>query len=127
MRIIVTQTLLIDVCCTDENTDNMTSAITHSLTSIFPEIIQVQIYGQCTDSDGGGFNNALTEAMHGKNLVGAFYLKSTCLLHSLQTCLRNAVTVLGEGGREGDGNPVMNCMQMLYRAYNLQNWHKKMS
>ena len=32
--------------------------------------------------------------------------------------------VLGEGGRDANGQPIMNCMQMLHGAYNLQNWHE---
>ena len=54
------------------------------------------------------------------DLDGSFYLTSTCALHNLQTCLRNAVVnVLGEGGMNADGQPIMNCMQMLHGAYNL--------
>ena len=51
------------------------------------------------------------------------YIICSCSLHNLQTCLCNAiVNVLGEGGEDDDGGFVMNCMQMLHGAYNLQNW-----
>ena len=43
---------------------------------------------------------------------------STCTLHNLQTCFRNAVVnVLGEGGLDQ-----MNLMQLLHGAWNLQNY-----
>ena len=46
-------------------------------------------------------------------------------MHNLQTCLRNAVVnVLGEGGMNDKGEPLMNVMQMLHGAYNLQNWQE---
>ena len=61
--------------------------------------------------------------MRERNLVGEFYLISTCSLHCIQTCLYNGVmNDLGESGADANGAPVMNCMQMLHGAYNLQNW-----
>ena len=119
------KTLLLDVNCTDENTNEIADAIMHSLKKLFPDRTSVRLYGQCTDSGGGGTKYALSAAMKERNLVGDFYLISTCSLHNLQTCLRNAVmNVLGEGGVDVNGAPVMNCMQMLHGAYNLQNWHE---
>ena len=60
-----------------------------------------------------------------RNLTHAIYLVATCSLHNVQTCLRNAVqNVLGEGGMDEKGEYLMNCMQMLHGAYNLQNWHE---
>lgn len=50
---------------------------------------------------------------------------TTCSLHNLQTCLRTAVVnVLGEGGNDDKGEPVMNVMQMLHGAWNIQNWQE---
>ena len=34
------------------------------------------------------------------------------------------VSVLGKGGNDSNGEPVMNVMQMLHGAYNLQNWQE---
>ena len=58
-------------------------------------------------------------------VISNFYLVFTCVLHNLQTCLRNAVvTVTGEGGKNEKGEYNMNVMQMLHGAYNLQNWQE---
>ena len=39
--------------------------------------------------------------------------------------LQNAVVnVLGEGGMDVNQNPVMNVMQLLHGAYNIQNWNE---
>ena len=58
------------------------------------------------------------------DIVVEFYIRSTCSLHNIQKCLQNAVTnVLGEGGFDTDDKPIMNCMQMLRGAYNIQDWH----
>ena len=32
--------------------------------------------------------------------------------------------VIGEGGFDDDGQPAMNCLQMLHGAYNIQNWQE---
>ncbi len=53
-------------------------------------------------------------------------MMATCTLHNLQTCLRNAVcNVLGDGGKDDDGEYKKNVMQMLHGAYNIQNYHEK--
>ena len=58
-------------------------------------------------------------------MAAQYYLVTTCALHNLQTCLRNSVVnVLGEGGMKDKGEPLMNVMQMLHGAYNLQNWQE---
>ena len=56
------------------------------------------------------------------------YLVGTCTLHNLQTGLRNAVeAVFGESGQNEKGEYHMNVMQMIYGAYNIQNWQKQMN
>ena len=34
------------------------------------------------------------------------------------------MNVFDEGGVDENGQPVMNCMQILYGTYNLQNWQE---
>ena len=48
------KTFLLDVCCTDKNTNKIANAMAHSLKRIFHDDVQVKIYGQFTDSGGGG-------------------------------------------------------------------------
>ena len=116
---------MLDVNCTDESTSEITDAISHSLRIIFLDNIEEWIYVQCTDSGGSGTKLVLSAVMHERDLVGYFYLISTCSLYNLQNCLRKAaIHVLGEVGVDKNGQPVMNCMQMLHRAYNLQNWQE---
>ena len=111
--------------CTDEHTDNIADALIHSLQRLLPEILQIKIRGQCTDSGGGGTKFALAIALEQRGIAHEFYLVATCSLHILQTCLRNAVVnLLGEGGINEKNEPVMNVMQMLHGAYNLQNWQE---
>ena len=116
---------LLDVDCTDEHTDDIADALTHSLQRLLPINLQIKIRGQCTDSGGGGTKFALAKALEQRDIVHETYLVSTCSLHNLQTCLRNAVVnVLGEGGMNEKNEPLMNVMQMLHGAYNLQNWQE---
>ena len=91
------RTFLIDCNCTDESTADVTAALNHSLRRVFPSDVSVTVYGQCTDSGGGGTKYALQKALKYLEIVSDEYLVATCLLHNLQTMLRNAVvTVLGE-------------------------------
>lgn len=118
------KTFLLDVDCTDEKTDEIVEALTHSLDRMFP-LVALRLRGQCTDSGGGGTKYALSRQLSSRNMCHPHYLVATCSLHNLQTCLRNAVVnVLGEGGMDEKGEPVMNVMQMLHGAYNLQNWQE---
>jgi len=32
--------------------------------------------------------------------------------------------VMGEGGFNDDSKPIINCLQMLHGAYNIQNWQE---
>ena len=77
------KTFLLDVCCIDENTDKIANAMAHSLKRIFPDNVQVKIYGQCTYSGGGGTKQALAEAMRKLNIDGSFYVITTYSLHNV--------------------------------------------
>ena len=116
---------LLDVDCTDENTKDITDAIVHALRRTFSSGTAIVIRGQCTDSGGGGTKAALARSLAARNLSHPNYLVGTCSLHNLQTGLRNAVeSVLGEGGQNNEGEYVMNVMQLLHGAYNIQNWQE---
>ena len=116
---------LVDVNCSDESTDEVADATVHSLKRLFPDGENIRLHGQCTDSGGGGTLHSMARAMHSRNMTSEHYLVGSCSLHNLQTCLRNAViNVLGEGGTDANGEYLMNAMQMLHGAYNLQNWHE---
>ena len=119
------KTFLLDIDCTDESTGEIVQALTHSLKRVFPTDIPIKLRGQCTDSGGGGTKDALKRELEKNELTAEDYLVTTCSLHNLQTCLRNAVVnVLGEGGNDDNGEPVMNVMQMLHGAWNIQNWQE---
>jgi len=103
------RTFLIDCDCTNESTIDVAAALNHSLRRVFPSDVSTTVYGQCTDSGGGGTKYALQKALKDLEIASDEYLVSTCSLHNLQTMLRNAVvTVLGEGGQDENGNYVMN-------------------
>ena len=63
------KTFLLDVDYTDEDTDEIVGALEHSLRQLFPTDIPVCIYGQCTDSGGGGTLDALAWALETKGLT----------------------------------------------------------
>ena len=116
---------LVDVNCSDESTDEVADATIHSLRRLFSDGENIRLHGQCTDSGGGGTLHSMARAMHSRNITSEHYLVGSCSLHNLQTCLRNGViNVLGEGGTNENGEYVMNAMQMLHGAYNLQNWQE---
>jgi len=63
--------------------------------------------------------------MQAKGMTHVHYLVTSCLLHNLQTGLRNGVQyVLGEGGTNDNGRYLMNAMQMPHGTYNIQNWQE---
>ena len=67
----------------------------------------------------------VTCELKARDMCHDHYLVASCALHNLQTCLRNAIiNVMGEGGKDDNGEYVMNCMQMLHGAYNIQNWEE---
>ena len=107
---------------TDEDTCEKMDAVHHSLKRIPPSDLELIIHGQYTDSGGGGTKAALAREMQSRNIAHVHYLISTYSLHNLQTGLRNAMeTVLGVGGTDEKGEFVMNAMQMIHGAFNIQN------
>jgi hypothetical protein len=118
------KTYLIDTDCADESTKKICDAIHHSLTLFFDKA-DYSLRGQNTDIGGGGTKEALARELDVHNVKHSQYLISTCVLHNLQTCLRNAVeNVTGLGGQNEKGEYKMNVMQMLHGAYNIQNWQE---
>ena len=58
-------------------------------------------------------------------MTHVYYLVVTYLLHNLHTGLRNEVQhVLDEGGMDDNGGYLMNSMEMIHGAYNIQNWQE---
>ena len=116
------KTFIFGVDCTDEDTAEITLALEHSVRQIFPDNVTVKIFGQCTDNSGGGILKALLRVLQSKGLTRDHCLIIFCTLHNLQTYLRNTVThAIGEGGFVNNGEPRMNCLQMIHGAYNIQN------
>jgi len=77
------ETFLIDCDCTNESTDDVAAALDHSLRRVFPSDVTVIVYGQCTDSGGGGTKYALQKALKVIDIASDEYLVSTCSLHNL--------------------------------------------
>ena len=63
------KTFLIDCDCTDESTEDVAAALKHSLDRVFPDDVVVIVWGQCTDSGGGGTKYALKRALDLKGLT----------------------------------------------------------
>ena len=57
---------LLDVYCTDEHTDNIADALTHSLWRLLPEELRIFISGQCINSGGGGTNFGVGQSSTGE-------------------------------------------------------------
>jgi len=74
---------LLDVDCTDEYTDKIVGTLEHSLRRLFPTDIPVCIYGQYTDSGGGGTLDALARALEAKVLTSDRYLISSFTIQNL--------------------------------------------
>jgi len=91
---------LLEVDCTDENTGDIADAMRHSLKRLFGADIgniPTRVYGQCTDSGGGGTGKKIFLALQQLCVTSQHYLTTRCSLHNLQTALRNGVQlVLGE-------------------------------
>jgi len=107
----------LDGDCTDKETDEIVGTLEHSLQQLFPTDIPVCTYGKCIDSGGGGTLETLDRVLDSKCLPSDRYLISSCTLHNLQTCIRNAVMdVMGEGGFDDDSKLIMNWLHMLHGA-----------
>jgi len=76
------------------------------------------LYGQNTDSGGGGALESLHKEMKKLDLCAPDneYLIGNCLIYSHQICLKNAIeTALGKGALDK-----INAMQLLHSVYRLQ-------
>ena len=122
------KTYMLDVDCTDKNTDNIAKAVQHSLKRLFGDKIgnvPIIIFGQCTNSGGGGTGQKLYRTLDGLGVTSELYLVTSYSLHNIQTALRNGVQlVLGEGGLDNDKKGKLNAIQLFHGVYNLQNFHK---
>lgn len=77
------KTFLLNVDCTDEDTDEIAYTIEHSLQRLFPNDVEVYIYVQCTDSGGSGTLEVLARALRTRGLTTQHYLVASCILHNL--------------------------------------------
>ena len=85
----------------------------------------MKLYGQCTDSGGGGTLHALARELKNLGMLAEVYHIIFCILHDIQTALQNAVELVwGSGGTDKYGEYFQTALQMLHGAYNLQNWHE---
>jgi hypothetical protein len=85
------------------------------------------LFGQATDSGGGGtgtsFYKGLTKL--GLSSFSESYLKAFYTLHCIQLTLQNPISrVLGQGGLGKDGKYRTNVMQALHGLHNSQKYHK---
>jgi len=76
-----------------------------------------KLYGQCTDSGGGGALDSLADEMRELGLLSMHnHLVANCTIHALQLQLRNAVhATFGAGGLDK-----VNAMQLLHSVCALQ-------
>ena len=80
------------------------------------------LFGQCTDSGGGGTLGSFEEELKGAMLcVLVGYIVIACTLHCLQLCFSKPILeILGDGGIEMHENK-RTAMQCFLAVYNLQN------
>jgi hypothetical protein len=105
-------------------------AIEHSLLQLFggQDNILAMLFGQATDSGGGGTGSSFYKELTKLGLLSAIesYLKSFCTLHCIQLTLQNPISrVLRQGGMGKDGKYKTNVMQALHGLHNLQKYHER--
>ena len=86
------------------------------------------LWGQCTDSGGGGTGTSFSSAMRDEKLTVSSdqYLTSFCTLHCLQLTISTPIkTILGDGGMISQGVFRTTAMQLLHGVYNLQANHER--
>jgi hypothetical protein len=123
-------TFNLDANDTDGTSEKCAKAIRHALQKMFgrgKENVSQVLYGQATDSGGGGmgvsFHNQLTK--QGLTCPSGDYLISFCTLHCIQLTLSNPIHhVLGEGVRDENGEYKCNAMQALHGVSNLQKYQE---
>ena len=120
------KTYLLDVECTDENTDDIAKAVHYSLRQIFRNNADVPaiIYGQCTDSGSTETGQALFCAFESLGISSELYLITNCSLHNLQTALWNSVQLVLGRGLDNENKGKLNTTQLSHGVYNIKNWHK---
>jgi hypothetical protein len=115
---------------TDGTSKACAHAIQHALFQLFggQDNILAILFGQATDSGGGGTGSSFHTELSKLGLSSATesYLKSFCTLHCIQLTLQNPISrVLGQGGLGKDGRYKTNAMQALHGLHNLQKHHEK--
>ena len=70
--------MLLDVDCTDNHTDTIADALTHSLRKLLPENLNIKIRVQCIDGGGGGIKCVLVKALEERDIAHGSYLVSIC-------------------------------------------------
>jgi hypothetical protein len=123
------KTFNLDTTDSDGSSLDCALAVLHSLARLFGGIDRVIaiIFGQATDSGGGGTGYSFQRALTSKGLTAPneVYLASFCTLHCIQLTLAAPVKhVIGEGGIGSDGEYRCNAMQLLHGVYNLQRHHE---
>jgi hypothetical protein len=103
--------------------------IQHALSQLFggEENILAILFGQATDSDGGGTGNWLYKELTklGLSSSSESYLKAFRTLHCIQLTLQNPISrVLGQRGLGKDGEYRTNGVQALHGLHNLQKYHE---
>ena len=113
------QTQLLDIDASGDTSADCARAIRASMNKlkIHDDADTHKLFGQCTDSGGGGVLDSLADEMRGLGLIWLHnYLIANCTIHALQLQLRNAViATFGAGGLDK-----VNATQMLHSVYALQ-------
>ncbi len=115
---------------TDGTSKACAHAIQHALFQLFggQDNILAILFGQATDSGGGGIGSSFHTELTKLGLSSATesYLKSFCTLHCIQLTLQNPISrVLGQGGLGKDGRYKTNAIQALHGLHNLQKHQEK--
>ena len=72
---------------------------------------------------GGGTLGSLAAELKKYDICQHIYHDGSCILHNIQTCLRNSIiSILREGGRDKDGKYKSNVMQLVRGFYNVFNY-----
>ena len=121
----------IDTEESDASSHDCGNAINHALKKVLGDKRNGILYGQNTDSGGGGTGKSLQRELtsHGVTAQPEIYLTAYCTLHCVQLTISNAVeNVIGTGGMQrcnGQDAYKQNAMQLLHGVYNLQDHHEK--
>jgi hypothetical protein len=107
---------------------NAGDAVDHSLTKMFGLRSEGLLFGQATDSGGGGVGYSLRAQLEAKKLTvpRELYVVAFCTLHCIQLTLGNPIDhILGQGDMDKATNQFkQTAMQLLHGVYNLQKNHE---